>query len=168
MSEPTTETTTPAVETTTPGGSTSPQEKLLSQAEVDEIVKDRLKQQAKNQFGDYAELKARADGAKTLEERLGTLETELSTTKLAALRTSIAARFGISTEKGADDAPSDADLFLTGSDEATLTAQATRLAAADADRKARGNVARREGDTRQVGKTDSDLRTFAQGLFGKP
>lgn len=142
-------------------------EQTFTQADVDRIIKDRLTQQAKNQFGDYADLKAKADGAKTLEERLESLETELTTTKAGALRASIAAEYGISTKKGAKGEPSDADLFLTGTDESTLTAQAIRLAGREADRKKQGNVAPKEGEsTSNLGKSEQDLREFTQNLFG--
>lgn len=148
-------------------GGEQTQGKTFTEAEVNEIVRDRLTQQAKNKFGDYDELKTKAGTAQTLEERLGTLESELSTTKAAALRASIAADFGISTKKGAKGEPSDADLFLTGSDESTLTAQAQRLAGREADRKRNGNVAPKEGDTKSTGTTDTGMREFAQQLFGR-
>jgi hypothetical protein len=168
MSEAVTE---PAAEATEPVAAkvepATTQEPTLSQAEVARIVKDRLAQQAKNQFGDYDELKAKAEGAKTLEERLGLLETELTTTKQSALRTSIAARFGISTVPGAKGEPSDADLFLTGSDESTLTAQAERLVGREADRKKQGNVAPKEGTTKTSGANDEELSAFTRDLFGR-
>jgi hypothetical protein len=149
------------------GAQTQEQDKTFTQAEVDRIVKQRAERLAKEQYPDYEELKAKAAGAKTLEERLGSLEQELSATKAEALRSSIAARFGISTEKGKDDEPSDADLFLTGTDESTLTAQAQRLAARQADSKKQGNVAPKEGATTTTGKDDTELREFARGLFGQ-
>lgn len=138
----------------------------FTQADVDRIVKDRLVQQAKNKFGDYDEIKATAAGSKSLEERFAALEGELTTTKANALRTSIAAAHGISTEKGAKGEPSDADLFLTGADESTLTAQAVRLAGREADRKKQGNVAPKEGTTHNSGSSDSEVREFAKQLFG--
>lgn len=147
---------------------TQTQGKTFTEAEVNDIVRDRLKQQATNKFGDYDELKTKAGTAQTLEERLGSLESELSTTRAAALRTSIAADFGISTKKGPKGEPSDADLFLTGSDESTLTAQAQRLAGREADRKRNGNVAPKEGDTKTTGATDTGMREFADQLFGRP
>lgn len=159
-----TDTTTETV--TEPGEQKQQEQKSFTQAEVDAIIRDRLKQQAKNQFGDYNDLKTKAEGAKTLEERLGSLEQELSQTKAEALRTSIAARFGISTEKGPKDEPSDADLFLTGTDESTLTAQAQRLAARQADSKKNGNVAPKEGVTTRTGGEDSETREFVGSLFG--
>lgn len=159
-----TETITPAVETTPVEG--EPKEQTFTSADVEKIVRDRLAQQAKNKFGDYEELKTKAEGAKTLEERLGTLEGELSTARQKALRDSIAAEHSISTKKGPKGEPSDADLFLTGTDEATLTAQASRLAAQVADRKKQGNVAPKEGTATNTGKDDGDLREFAKNLFG--
>lgn len=143
------------------------QEQTFTQADLDRIVKDRLAQQAKNRFGDYDDLKAKADGAKTLEERLASLEGELTSTKAGALRASIAAEFGISTKKGAKGEPSDADLFLTGTDETSLTAQAQRLAGREADRKKQGNVAPNEGSTKTSGDTDSASREFAAQLFAR-
>lgn len=149
----------PAAEQQEPG-------KTFTQAEVNALIRDRLKQQAKNEFGDYGDLKTKAESATTLEQRLGALETELTQTKATALRTSIAARFGISTEKGAKGEPSDADLFLTGTDETALTAQAQRLAGRQADVKKHGNVAPKEGGVTRTGEPTADLREFAKGLFG--
>lgn len=150
-----------------PSGDPTPQGATFTQADIDRIVKDRLAQQAKNQFGDYDDLKSKAAGAKTLEDRLGTLESELSATKSEALRTSVAARFKISTEKGPKGEPSDADLFLTGTDEASLIAQAERLAGREADRKKQGNYAPKEGTSPAVDPGSEDLREFTRKLFKK-
>lgn len=154
-------------EATKPPAGTEQAGKSFTQADVDRIVQDRLSQQAKNKFGDYDELKTKADGATTLEQRLGALETELSTTKSEALRATIAARFGVSTEKGPKGEPSDADLFLTGSDESTLTAQAQRLAAREEDRKKQGNFAPKEGQSPSSSGGSDDLRDFTKKLFNK-
>jgi hypothetical protein len=148
-------------------GTEGQQGTVFTQADVDRIVRDRLAQQAKNKFGDYDELKSKAGTAATLEERLGALESELGTTKAEALRSRIAAKFGISTEPGKDGTPSDADLFLTGADEASLTAQAQRLAAREADRKKQGNVAPKEGSTSTSGNEDTELREATRALFGR-
>lgn len=156
-----------AEEAAGPGEQQQEQAKSFTQAEVDAIIRDRLKQQERTKFGDYNDLKTKAEGAKTLEDRLGSLEAELSTTKAQALRTSIAARFGISTEKGAEGEPSDADLFLTGTDEDTLTKQAQRLATRQADSKKQRNVAPNEGGTKTIGKPEEqEAREFAASLFG--
>lgn len=143
------------------------QEQTFTQAEVDRIVKERAERIAKQRYPDYDELKAKAEGSKTLEERIGGLEAELATSKAEALRARVAAEFGISTKRGPKGEPSDADLFLTGVDEETLTRQANRLAEREADRKKHGNVAPKEGDTTTTGKNDSDMREFAKELFAR-
>jgi len=135
------------------------QDKTFTQADVDKIVKERLTQQARNKYGDYEDLKAKAEGAKTLEDQMADLAAKYGAAEARALRSDIAARHGISAE--------DRDLFLTGSDEATLEAQAKRLAERDAERKAKGNVAPKEGAVKNTGSADSDARDFTAKLFGR-
>lgn len=137
------------------------QEQKFTQAEVDRIVKDRIKRE-RERFADYDDLKAKATGATTLEERLGTLEAELAQARTSALRATVAARFGVSTEPGEDGGPSDADLFLTGTDEDTLTKQAQRLAKRTPEPK-RNHVPREGSNPRP---TDDPMRAFARDLFG--
>lgn len=137
----------------------------FTQADVDRIVRERLAQQRKNEFGDYGDLRQRAETAKTLEERLGSLENELQSARTDALRARIAAEYGISTKKGDKGEPSDADLFLTGTDETTLIAQAQRLGAREVEKKKQGNVAPKEGDTKTTGEGDGIPREFVRGLF---
>ena len=134
------------------------------QAEVNRIVQERV-QRVEAKYADYGDLKTKADGAKTLEDRLGTLESELTTTRSEAARTRVAAKFGISTDKGANGEPSDAELLLTGSDEAAMTLQAERVAGRVADQKKNGNVARKEGGTTTTPDKDKDLREFSRNLF---
>lgn len=141
------------------------QEQMVSQAEVDRIVRERVARE-RAKYADYDEVKAKAEGSKTLEERLASLEVELTTTRTQALKATIAAKYGISTEPAADGSPSDADLFLTGSDADSLTKQAQRLAARDADRKKQGNVAPNEGAIKQTGSQDGQTREFVGSLFG--
>ncbi|HEU5223442.1 MAG TPA: hypothetical protein VFU07_07150 [Candidatus Lumbricidophila sp.] len=141
------------------------QAKTFTQAELDQIVRDRLAQQAKNKFGDYDDLKAKAGAATTAEDRILALEKDLAATRTDALRARIAARFQISTEPGKNGSPSDAELFLTGTDETTLTAQAERLAQRVVDRKKQGNVAPNEGKTSTTGGKTSDIREFTKSLF---
>jgi hypothetical protein len=135
------------------------QDKTFTQAEVNSIIKERLAQQRKNEFGDYNDLKAKAEGAKTLEDKVADLAAKYSAAEARALRSDIAARHGINAE--------DRDLFLTGSDEATLEAQAKRLAERDADRKSKGNVAPKEGAVKNTGSDDSEARDFTARLFGR-
>jgi len=138
------------------GGDGKDQPTTFTQADLDRIVSDRLKQQAKNKFGDYDELKAKAAGAQTVEQKLAELEGKYSAAEARALRSDIAAKHGISAE--------DRDLFLTGTDEETLTAQAKRLSGREADRKKQGNVAPREGNS-NTQPADQE-RQAVRSLFG--
>jgi hypothetical protein len=94
--------------------------------------------------------------AEKVAERLAAAERDAQTARAEALRLRVAAKFGISDE--------DADLFLVGTDEATLTKQAERLAGREADRKRNGNHVPREGNTPPAG--DSSEREVARALFG--
>lgn len=142
------------------GGEPKPAEgKTFTQAELDQMIKDRLAQQRKNEFGDYADLKAKADGAKTVEQQLADLATKHAAAEARILRADIASTYGISKE--------DRDLFLTGSDEATIEAQAKRLAERNAEQKKNGNRAPREGRTTTSGDPDKDMREAVRGLFGR-
>ncbi|MGN7978208.1 hypothetical protein ACTJJ4_11600 [Microbacterium sp. 22195] len=140
------------------GGETKPAEgKTFTQAELDQLITERLAQQAKNKFGDYAELKAKAEGAKTVEQKLADLEAKHAEAEARTLRSDIALKYGISAE--------DRDLFLTGSDAAALEAQAKRLAERAVDQKKNGNRAPKEGGTTTDAGTDKDLRDFTRTLF---
>lgn len=141
-------------------GQQQEQAKTFTQAELDQIITDRLAQQAKNKFGDYAELKAKAEGAKTVEQKLAELETKHAEAEARALRSNIATKHGISAE--------DRDLFLTGSDEAALEAQAKRLAERVADQKKGGNRAPKEGRTvtTTISPKDAAKREWLQSLSG--
>lgn len=152
-------------EATVEGGEQKQEAATFSQADVDRIVKERI-QRVESKYSDYNDLKAKADGAKTLEDRVGTLEGELTTTRAEAARNRVAAKFGISTERGPKDEPSDAELFLTGSDEAAMTKIAERIAGRAADTKKNGNVARNEGDTKTTGNTNVDEFEVVSQLFG--
>jgi len=83
---------------------------------------------------------------------------EADAAKADALRWRVAAKHGISDE--------DAELFLTGTDEATLTRQAERLAGVAADKKKNGNRAPSEGRTPPPRGTD-ELREATRALFGR-
>lgn len=114
------------------------------------------------------EAKANADAAKKLAEieaankteaqktadRIAALEAEAQRAKSDALRSRIAAANGISAE--------DADLFLTGDDEDTLTRQAKRLADRDKAVKQGGNHVPTEGKTPTQAGGDA---AFVRDLF---
>jgi hypothetical protein len=165
-----TETTT--IDPNTPDGGASagdpkPQETTFSQADVERIVRERLAQQAKNKFGDYDDLKTKAGESQTLEQRIAEMESRTQKAEAEALRARVAADFGVSTKKGPKGEPSDADLFLTGADVDTLTAQAQRLAAREVDRKKQGNFAPKEGTSPAAEAGSEDLREFTRKLFNK-
>lgn len=132
--------------------------KTFTQAELDQIITDRLAQQAKNKFGDYDALKAQADGAKSVQQQLADLSAKHAEAEARALRADIASTYGISKE--------DRDLFLTGSDKDALTAQAKRLADRAEDQKKNGNRAPKEGSTTTGADKNKDMREFTRELFG--
>jgi hypothetical protein len=132
-------------------------EQTFTQADLDRIVKERV-QRERAKYSDYDDLKAKAAGAKTVEDRLAEVEGRAKDAEARALRADIANKHGISAE--------DRDLFLTGDTEDVLTAQATRLAERDADQKRQGGVVRREGGNRNQNGKDDPMREFTRGLFG--
>ena len=132
------------------------QEQTFTQADIDKVVKERVARE-RAKFADYEDLKAQASEKKTADERIADLEKRYADAESGRLRSDIAAEYGISKE--------DRDLFLTGTDEETLTAQAKRLAERDSERKKQGNHVPDEGkSTRQ--NDPSDDAEFARQLFG--
>lgn len=99
------------------------------------------------------------EAQKTNEQKLADAKTaaeqDAANARAEALRWRVAAKHGISDE--------DAELFLTGTDEATLTKQAERLTERTENRKKQGNVVPKEGNTSQP--HDDEIRTFTRGLF---
>ncbi|WP_242089242.1 hypothetical protein [Curtobacterium sp. DN_7.5] len=136
-------------------GDEDKQSKTFTQAELDQIVRDRVGRE-KAKYADYDDLKSKAEGAKSVEDKLSDLEGKYAAAEARALRSDIAAKHGISAE--------DRDLFLTGTDEETLTNQAKRLAEREADRKKQGPHAPREG-RHTIPKVD-DERAAVRTLFG--
>ena len=75
--------------------------------------------------------------------------------------------------QNASGEPSDADLFLTGTDEETLVAQAKRLAdraaekaAAEAERKKNNPIVSKEGTSTKTGTTTEEAdREYARSFF---
>ena len=135
-----------------------PKPDTFTQADVDRIVADRLKREretTKAKYADYNELKERAGEKATLEERVADIENRAKQAEARALRAEIANAHGISAE--------DRDLFLTGTDEETLTSQAKRLADRESERKQQGNHVPREGNNPQP--QGDEMRDFAQSLF---
>jgi len=137
-------------------GAEQAKEQAFTQADVDRIVKERV-QRERAKFADYDDLRKKAEGAKTAEDRIAELEQKYQAAETARLRSDIAARHGISAE--------DRDLFLTGADEETLTKQAERLAAHVAERKKQGNRAPLQGRSPSKPAEDEE-RATARTLFG--
>lgn len=151
------------------GGQQAEQSQSFTQADVDRIVAERLKREreaTKTKYADYESIKAKAGEATTLEERVAEIEARASKAEAEALRARVAGEYGISTKRGEKGEPSDADLFLTGSDEETLKAQAERLAARESERKKRGNRVPDEGNATPKPGEDQ-MRDFTRNLFGR-
>jgi regulator of replication initiation timing len=160
----------------TPNGETPAADEfkpIATRAEMDAFLRDRVarvEKKASEKYADYDDLKAKAAKLDEIEQanqteaekaakRLAELEAELTTTRRDALRIKIASTHGITD---ADDI----DLFLTGTDEETLTKQAKRLAERTADRK-KAHVVPGEGKTTTVTSGDADRRAFVRQLTGR-
>lgn len=140
---------------------------ITTQDELNEALKVRLDRE-RAKFADYKDVKAKAARLDEIENanrteaekhaaRVLELETELTNTRAESMRLRIA------TEHGITDSD-DISLFLTGTDEETLTKQAKRLADREADRTNNGNHAPREGAV-PPSRDKSELETV-RGLFG--
>ena len=145
--------------TEAPAGTTEPDTgttETFTQADVDRIVRERV-QRERAKYADYDALKAKAEGAKTVEDRLAEMENRTAAAEASALRSDVAARHGISAE--------DRDLLLTGTDAETLEAQAKRIAEAS-ERKKKANIVPREGNNPKATGGDEE-REFVRKLFGR-
>lgn len=139
---------------------------ITSQEDLNRVITERINRE-RSKFADYKDLKAKADKFDELEaanksevekakEATTAAEQRAAKAEADALRLRVAAKHGISDE--------DADLFLTGTDEETLTKQAERLMQHASDRKKNGNVVPKEGSTTHAAPDDE--RAAARALFG--
>lgn len=124
-----------------------------AQAKLDAIEKANL-----------SELERAQADAKTAQEAATKATTE-------ALRYRLAAAHGIDTTPGPNGEPSDADTFLTASDEAGMTTQAQRLAARAGTQGAptfpRPDLTQGSGrDTANGSGPESDFAKFINGQLG--
>ena len=142
---------------------TESKEQSFTQADVDRIVRERVKRE-RERFADYDALKAQAEGAKTAEQRIADLEKRLADADAREQRSRLVQT--VAKAHGITD-PDDVALFLTGSDEDTLTAQAKRLAERDADRRKAGDIVPDAGKTPTTSTGDADVREFTRNLFSK-
>lgn len=154
----------------TPSGDTPAADEftpITSQEDLNRIIGERVKR-ATAKFADYKDLQTKAEKlaeieasslteAQKAEARVAELETELNKTRSESLRLRVANDHGITDTD-------DIELFLTGTDEETLTKQAKRLADRESDRKKNGARAPREGH--RPDPADSPDREFLGSLFG--
>lgn len=139
---------------------------ITTQEDLNKVINERLTRE-RQKFADYAELKTKAaelDSIKTVNQteaektakRIDGLEAELSKTRLETLRLKIAGDHKITDAE-------DIALFLTGTDEETLTKQAKRLADRETDRKKTAPRVPKEGTITEP--EDDEMAAFARDLF---
>lgn len=110
---------------------------------------------AATKFAEFEE--SQKSDVQKLSDAKTAAENDATAARAEALRWRVAAKHGLTDE--------DAELFLTGTDEATLTKQAERLTERVADKKKNGNVVPTEGRTPSSPGADP-IREFARELFG--
>lgn len=141
---------------------------IESQEDLNRVIADRISRE-RSKYSDYDDLKAKADRLDEIEaankseiekanDKAAAAQREAEEAQAEALRWKVAARHGISDE--------DAELFLTGTDEDTLTKQAERLLERASDRITRGNHVPREGTTTSKPKPN-EMREFTRALFDR-
>lgn len=140
--------------------STTPAEMTIEQAkaEIEKLRKEAAGYRTKNK--DLQALVDVADSSKSEVEKLTaqvvSLQSDVETARSEALRNRIATEHGVSAD--------DAAMFLVGSDEDTLRAQAKRLADKAEVQKRNGTVVPGEGKQPQI-QGDSELSEFTRSLF---
>ena len=65
----------------------------FTQADVDRIVRERV-QRERGKYADYDDLKTKAEGAKTLEDRVADIEQQAKASEARALRAELASAAG--------------------------------------------------------------------------
>ena len=136
----------------------------FTQADVDAAVEkiaakiraeERQKVTAK--FADYDDLKAKAAGATTLEERVAGIEKQAKESEERALRAEVANAKGLT--------PTQAKR-LVGASREELEADADELLKDIGTQAKKGNHSPREGTNPKSGKTD-EMSEFTRGLFAR-
>lgn len=94
-----------------------------------------------------------------LTEQVEALRQDNAKAQLEALKLRIATEHKVSAE--------DAALFLTGSDEETLTAQAKRLAGREEEKRRNGSHVKGEGKHSDNNAGDGEKRELVRSLFGR-
>lgn len=148
MTEPTpTPTPTPSPDNPDPA-------QTFTQADVDRIVKERVKR-VKDGFADYEELKAKASTATTLEERVAQIEKQANENEARAMRAEVANAKGLTPSQSKR---------LVGATREELEADADELLADIGEQKKQGNRAPNEGANPPPGN-GGELRDFTRKLF---
>jgi hypothetical protein len=128
----------------------------FTQADVDRIVRERVKRE-REKFADYDDLKTKAEGAKTLEDRVAEIERAAKDSEQRALRAEVANAKGLT--------PTQAKRLM-GSTREELEADADELLKDIGDNKKQGNRAPREGANPPAGGGSDPVRAFTRNLFG--
>ena len=136
------------------GTSSSPKVETFSAEYVAELRREVAGYRTRATKAETALTAAQA-GVKTVEERLAEMEARAAESELRSLRAEVAAEFGISGAKGKKGEPSDVELFLTGSTEEILRAQAARISSTLAEKKANGAIVKAEGTNHQPVQDES-------------
>lgn len=131
-----------------------PEDSTFTQADVDRIVKERVKR-VQDKYADYDELKAKAGTATTLEERVAQIEQQANENESRALRAEVANAKGLT--------PTQAKR-LVGSTRQDLEADADELLADIGAQKKQGNHVPNEGKNPPAG-SGGELRDYTRKLF---
>lgn len=126
----------------------------FTQADVDRIVQERVKR-AEAKFADYDDLKQKAAGAKTVEDRVAEIERQAKESEARALRAEVAITKGLTSGQAKR---------LIGSTREELEADADDFLKDVTERKTKNNVSPREG-TNPSSDAGGDEREFVRGLF---
>lgn len=156
MSDEPTQTPTNEAETFTQADVDAAVEKIAAKIRAEERQKVTAK------YADYDDLKKKAEGATTLEERVAAMEQQAKASEDRATRAEIANAKGLTASQAKR---------LIGSTREELEADADELlkdiGERESERQKRGNRVPNEGKTTPK-SGDEDVREFARNLFGTP
>lgn len=133
-----------------------PSETTFTQADVDRIVKERVKR-VQDKYADYDELKAQAAKAADLQATLDGSQGEAATERQRADRAEVALEKGLTLSQAKR---------LVGSTRDEFTADADDLLADIGAQQKRGNQAPREGNN-PSSSAGGDEREFVRNLFAQ-
>lgn len=138
-------------------------EQRFTQADIDAAVekvaaKIRADERRKvsEKFADYEELKARAEGAKSIEDRVAEIERQAKASEERALRAEVANAKGLTPNQAKR---------LVGATREELEADADDLLKDIGAQKAKGNHVPREGETKTP--PADGMREFTRELFAR-